>query len=264
MTRSLCTLASATSISLLLAIAAACGGSSGSSPTSPTAPSTPQTTTLTYSGTYQTAAGAFGSITLNAVISAATLAADSGGVSTPKAVATATGTLKPGGSADSIPLTGTYDTTSKKFTVTGSGFAVSATVTTAGSSDTVNGSVSSGGTQGTMVALPTSTGPIVTYCGNFSGDERGTLVITRQNNSLVALISEQGSVAEYSVTGTLNGTAVLMSWDYKAPDVGKTTVTGTLNGTVMSGTWVANFVEPGIGAVVQRGDWIVRAGSCPL
>jgi hypothetical protein len=67
-----------------------------------------------------------------------------------------------------------------------------------------------------------------------------------------------------AITGTITGTAVFFKFDWAPPDVGSTTVTGTIDGGIISGTWVANSVEPGRGAVVERGDWIVRAGWCPL
>ena len=95
--------------------------------------------------TFQLAGGGYGSVSLTANVPAAMLAATSADVR-PKATATATGTVRPGGTAQALPLTGTYDTVSKKFDMTGSGFTVSATVSATADGDTVNGSVTNGQT----------------------------------------------------------------------------------------------------------------------
>jgi hypothetical protein len=195
-------------------------------------------------------------------VPAAVLAATDG-TSAPRAIATATGTLKPGGNA-SIPLTGTYDTATTKFTVTGGGFTVNATVMVTTGGSILNGSITSPTTQGTVVALPPpATGTVITYCGNYTGGSGGTLVVTRRDNQLVALVAEHGAPAPYSINGTLNGTAVDLSFTWAPPDVGSTTVTGTLAGTVITGTWVSHFIEGGK-QLSEHGDWVVRAGSCPL
>jgi hypothetical protein len=185
------------------------------------------------------------------------------GVSAPRAIANATGTLKPAINT-SIPLTGTFDTATGKFAVTGGGFTVNATVTSTPDGNVVNGTVTTATTQGAVVALPPPAGgSVLTYCGNYTGGTTGTLVVTRRDNKLVALVAEKGAPAQYSINGTLSGTAVDLSFTWAPPDVGSTTVTGTLNGGVMSGTWVSNFVEGGK-SLSEHGDWIVRAGSCPL
>jgi hypothetical protein len=241
---------------------AACGGSSPSAPDSTPAASTPQTTAVTYGGTFQSNNDSYGSITLIAQVPVASLAAVDG-MSAPRAVASASGTLKPGINA-SIPLTGTYDTATGKFVVTGGGFTVNATVTPTADGAVLNGTVTTATTQGAVVALPsTSTGTVITYCGNFTGGNTGTLVVTRRDNKLVALVAEKGEAAPYSINGALNGTAVDLSFTWAPPDVGSTTVTGTLNGSVISGTWTSNSIEFGT-PVSVHGDWVVRAGSCPL
>jgi hypothetical protein len=245
-----------------LALGAACGGSSPSAPDPVPASSTPQTTAVTYSGTFQSSNDSYGSITLTAQVPVAMFAA-SDGTSAPRAIANATGTLKPGINA-SIPLTGTFDTVTGKFVVTGGGFTVNATVTSTPDGNVVNGTVTTATTQGAVVALPPpATGSVITYCGNFTGGNTGTLVVTRRDNKLVALVAEKGEPAPYSINGTLNGTAVDLSFPWAPPDVGSTTVTGTLSGSQMSGTWTSHFVEGGK-SLSEHGDWIVRAGSCPL
>lgn len=240
----------------------ACGGSSPSAPDATPSASTPQTTAITYSGTFQSSNDSFGTITLTAQVPVAALAAVDG-VSLPRATASATGTLKPGISA-SIPLTGTYDTVTGKFAVSGGGFTVNAAVTATPDGNVLNGTITTATTQGAVVALPPpATGSVITYCGNYTGGTTGTLVVTRRDNKLVALVAEKGAPAPYSINGTLNGTAVDLSFTWAPPDVGSTTVTGTLNGGVITGTWVSNFVEGGR-QMSERGDWVVRAGSCPL
>lgn len=252
-------------IPLLVILTAACGGSSPTSPepSAPTAP-TPQTTAVTYSGTFQLAAGGYGAVSLTANVPLATLAATSADFR-PMATATATGTVRPGGSAQALPITGTYDTVTKKFEMTGSGFTVSATVSTTADGDTVNGSVSNGQSQGAVVAVPApATGaPPTTFCGGYTGDTRGTLVMVRKDNKLFALVAEQGAPADFSIVGTITGTDVFFKFDYAPPDVGSTTVIGTIDGGTISGTWTASYIEPGRGQVNERGDWLVRAGNCP-
>lgn len=247
---------------LLLGFVPACGGSSPSAPTPTPSGQTPQTTTITYSGTFQNSDGSFGSITVSSEV-ASTTAVVVDGSSHPRAVATATGVLKPGGGG-SIPLTGSYDTVTKRFTLTGGPFAVSAAVSSTGDGNVLNGSITSPSTQGAVLALPPpASGALINYCGNYTGDTRGSLVMTRRDAKLFALVSEQGAAADFSITGTLTGNDVYFKFDYQPPDVGSTTVTGTLSGSTMSGTWVANYVEAGR-AIIERGDWTVRAGSCPL
>ena len=97
---------------------------------------------------------------------------------------------------------------------------------------------------------------MITYCGGYTGGSAGTLVVTRRESQLVALVAEKGQPAPYSIPGTLSGTTVDLSFNWAPPDVGRTNVTGTLNGGIMSGTW--NNTDR------ESGTWEVRAGSCPL
>lgn len=249
-------------LTLSVVVLTACGGSSPSAPDqTPTTPA-PQTQTVTYSGTFQSSNDSYGSITLSAQVPVGLLSTVDG-VSFTRAIATASGTLKPGVSA-TIPLSGTYDTATGKFAVTGGGFTVNATVTATADGNVLNGTITTATTQGAVVALPPpATGTVITYCGNYTGDGSGTLVVTRRDNKLVALVAEKGSPAPYSITGSLTGTAVLFQFNFAPPDVGTTTVTGTLNGSVITGTWVSNYTENGR-PITERGDWVVRAGSCPL
>lgn len=236
-------------------LAPACGASSPSAPDPTPAAPTPQTTTITYSGTFQSSNDSYGSITLTAQVPVAMLTATDG-MSAPRAIANATGTLKPGISA-SIPLTGTYDTVTGKFNVTGGGFTVNATVAVSAGGSILNGTITTPTTQGAVVALPPpATGTVITYCGSYTGGSAGTLVVTRRESQLVALVAEKGAQAPYSINGTLTGTAVNLSFTWAPPDVGSTTVTGTLNGGIMSGSWSDTDK--------QSGTWEVRAGSCPL
>jgi hypothetical protein len=241
----------------------ACGGSAPTGPSStPTTPAA-QTSTITYGGTFSTSQGISGAINLTATVPVSMLS-ETNGLAAPRAVATATGTLKPVGGGV-IPLTGTYDTVTRKFEVKGADFTISATITTETTGDVLNGTVTGGGGQGAVVAAPApATGALTTFCGTYTGDTHGTLVMVRREQTLYALVSEAGAPADFSITGTITGTAVFFKFDWAPPDVGSTTVTGTIDGGIISGTWVANSVEPGRGAVVERGDWIVRAGWCPL
>lgn len=240
-----------------------CGGSpSAPEPTpTPTAPA-PQTTAVTYSGTFQSSDGSFGSLSVTANIPVSLVARVSGS-SHPSAVATATGTLKRGG-GDTVTLSGTFDTATNRFALTGGGFTVAATVEASAAGTVVNGSVTTPTTQGTVVAVPPpASGTLITYCGNYTGDAHGTIVMVRSDSVLTILAAEAGAPAPFSFRGTLTGTDVFFKFDYAPPDVGSTTGTGTLVGGVMSGPWSATYVEAGR-TIQEHGDWIVRAGSCPL
>lgn len=242
---------------ILLWLVPACGSSpSAPDTTTPPPSTTPQTTAVTYSGTYQSSNGSYGSITVTAQVPVAILSSVTTAAQ-PKAIVSAVGTLKPAGGGASVALIGTYDTVTGKFTMTGGNYTISATVTPAADGNVLNGSVTTPTTQGTVVALtPPATGTIITYCGNFVGGSSGTLVVTRRDNKLMALVAENGEPAPFSIPGTLTGTAVDLSFNWTPPGVGRTNVTGTLNGGIMSGTW--NNTDK------QSGTWEVRAGSCPL
>lgn len=240
----------------------ACSGSAPSAPGTSPPPSTPATTAVTYSGTFQSSNGSFGSINVTAQVPAATLLTVGEGV-VPQAVTNASGTLKPGGGSTQA-LTGTYDTATGQFMLTGGTYTVAATVMSTEDGNVLHGTITTPTTQGAVAALPPPTsGTLINYCGSYTGDTRGTIVMTRHNSKLIALVSEVGTAADSVVKGTITGNAVYLKYDYPPPDVGTTIANGTLDGSVITGLWLAQFVEAGE-PVEQRGEWTVRAGACPL
>jgi len=125
--------------------------------------------------------------------------------------------------------------------------------------------VTNGPVQGTVVAVPPpATGTLTTFCGAYTGDTHGTLVMVRKGDTLLALVAEAGAAAEFALTGTITGSAVFFQHHDEPPDNGTTTVVGTIAGGTVSGTWTYVWTEPGRGQLTERGDWLVRAGNCPF
>ena len=224
---------------LCLAVAAAACSKSSSAPTQ-----SANTTTVTYTGVFagQKEGGAFTISAEVPAIAAAEYNAQVNGGS-----ATATGTLKIAGGA-AIPLTGTYNTATGVFTLSGSSYSLTATV----ASNAVSGTYTGPSTSGTLVALPVSSTVNVTpFCGTYAGSESGRWNVAISAGKLTGVASSpDGAIA---LTGTLSGVTMTMSWHPNATDFGN--ATGTLNGTTVAGTWLTN--TPG-----SHGTWTGSSGSC--
>jgi hypothetical protein len=239
-------------IGVLSLAAASCGSSAPASPTTPTTPSTPATVAETYSGTVAAGAEA-GSIELTAQVPVAALALGDG-QSRPFATATAVGTLRlMGGKV--VALTGTYDTVTKKFTMSGGGYSITATL--------FNGElggifITPTGQNGTVIAAPIVPGvTTLTYCGKTAGDVQATIVLTRTDNKLVGIghnPAPDGS--QETLKGTITGTSVSFSFGPSGGQIG--TFTGTLNGTTMSGSWNTTLN----GKPDESGTWSVSTTGC--
>jgi len=229
---------------LILALATGACTKSSDSPTSPA-----NTTTLSFSGVF---AGAHegGTLQLSAAVPAAiAISASRSDVayqSTGSPVA-ATGTLKIAGGS-TITLTGTYNPSTKIFTMSGGSYSVTATV----ANNAVAGSYTGPSTSGSVSALPAPSATSVTaYCGTFTGTEAG-----RWNVAISAgVITGTAATPEGSIqlNGTVSGSAITMTWHPNATDVGS--ATGTLAGTTITGTWLTN--TPG-----DHGTWNGSTGGC--
>ena len=212
----------------VLFAAAACGGSY--SPTTPN-PSTQTppvtTTTVNYSGLF--ASGMFtGTLTLTAAIPNAMTANANG----PLAIATASGTAKfTGASTTTVNLTGTFDTTTNKFTLTAPGWTIDATI----ANNRVSGTISTPTGLGSMSAMVTTeTNPVVRYCGSYSGTESGKFLVMTTAGFASGVAAENGEPGGITLAGTVNGNSVSLSWSWNG---GSGLATGTINGQIMSGTW---------------------------
>jgi hypothetical protein len=216
----------------VLLVATACGSSS--TPTAPTPPAPPPpvaTTTVTYSGLF--GSGMFtGTVTLTAVVPTSNTADTSNG---PLAIASATGTAKfSGASKTTINLTGTFDTTTNKFTLTSAGWSIDATVTNNRVTGTISTPVGGGG----MAALvTTASNPTVSYCGNYVGTESGKFLVTTGSGFATGVAAENGIPGAVTLAGTVNGNSVSLSWSWTDGVGGQGVATGTINGTSISGTW---------------------------
>lgn len=243
----------------LLIVAAGCGGSSSGSPSSPTAPSSPttpssppvtttpvETTTEEYVGTF--AHGNFtGTVSMSAAVprSAATAGAPR---PRPRAVATATGEAKYSGMAQqTFNLTGTYDTTARRFSLRGGPFVVDATV----SDETATGTVvTPSGTAGVAALLSSAARRATRYCGTFRGTETGKFTIIVSGSRASGVAAQDGEPESIALSGGVTGSGISLNWSW--PQVGnesggRGTASGTINASFASGDW-SNTDN-------QRGTW---------
>ena len=230
-----------------LFLTAGCGGAS--TPTTPTPTPTPtppvQTTTVNYSGLF--ASGLFtGTVTMTAAIPNALTANTNG----PLAIATASGTAKfSGASTTTVNLTGTFDTTTNKFTLTSAGWNIEATVT----NNRVTGTISTPAGAGSMAALVTTTAnPVVSFCGNYTGTESGKFMVSTSNGFATGVAAENGLPGGVTLAGTVTGNTISVSWSWTEGVGGQGLATGTINGTNVSGTWSNSDG--------QSGNW--SGGAC--
>ncbi len=218
-----------------LLLALACGGgdtptgaTSGTPPGSGNGPGTNTGTTVTYSGVFDTGL--------------------KGGVITLVATAAATGTLKAAGEAE-VALTGTYNTTTATFTMSGGAYTVIAAV----DAPQLVGIVSVRGAlaTGTLAALPVSaTVPITHWCGTTNGTSVGGLDLAVQGGTLVGVF--QGASSGLPVKGSASATDVSFTWVPGANQTG--TAAGKISGTTMAGTWSNSFGS--------SGTWTVSSAGC--
>ena len=214
----------------VLVVTAGCGGAS--SPTAPNPPAPPPppaaTTTVNYSGLF--GSGMFtGAVTLTAVVPTAMTANTSNG---PLAIATASGTAKfSGASTTTVNLTGTFDTTTNKFTLTAPGWSIEATVT----NNTVSGNISTPAGLGSMAALVTTeANPVVRYCGTYTGTEGGKFLIATSAGFASGVAAQNGEPGGITLAGTVNGNSISVSWSWNG---GSGLATGTINGQTVGGSW---------------------------
>lgn len=232
---------------LFLALAAAACSKGSDSPAAPTNTNT-NTTTISYSGVFAGTndGGAFQlSAAVPALSATSVVLADIAFQAT--STVTATGQLKIAGGA-MILLTGTYNQSTKVFTMSGSSYSLTATV----ASSAVSGSYTGPSTSGSVSGLAAVPGVNVTpFCGTYAGTESGRWNIAISGNVVTGIgAAPQGAV---QLNGTLTGATITMSWHPNATDVGNGT--GTLTGTTITGTWFTN--TPG-----DHGTWNGNSAGC--
>lgn len=238
---------------------AACGGAA-TSPSSSSSSSTVATSTVYYNGTFAvTGGGTQGTLTATASIPSALLAADTG-VSRPLATYTATGVLRLS-NGTSITLTGNYDSTTGKWTLSGGGYSVTFTTATTGTSTgtAATGTITSPtGASGSVAAVrvaDASTSPTM-YCGTFGLNSANSGLGVMSFGVSGTLVTGIGtdSTGSVALNGTLSGTSLNATYKYGGGFTGGGTVIGTITGTSGSGTWSNTDNE--------RGAWTAATGNC--
>lgn len=226
----------------LLFIIVGCGGGSSSgvsTPSGPTAttpvaaPAPVPTTTVAYSGIF--ASGTFtGTVTLSAAVPVSAVPAQAANFR-PQAVATATGTARfTGATQPTTNLTGSYDTTTGRFMLSGGSFTVAATV----SGETVTGTIATPTGTGGIAAMRTTDGNQTTqFCGAYRGTESGKFLIVVRGNLASGVAAQDGEPGAIALDGSASGNSVTFGWSWTEGVGGRGTATGTINGTTASGTW---------------------------
>jgi len=230
-------------------LSAGCGSTTSPSGT-PTAP----TTTVYYSGTFVSADGKqTGSLTVSAGVSS--VLSSETGTTRPMAISTAIGVLRLG-TGTSINLTGTYDSVTGKWTLSGGGYSL--TFTTAPGTTTAAGQVvSPGGAEGSIsvVQVPANTSAPVLYCGVFNATNtstKGVLIMSVSGNLITGLATDAFNPVPFS--GTLTGTSLSATFKFGGGQTGGGTVSGTVTSTTASGTWTNTEGEVGV--------WSASTTSC--
>lgn len=243
----------------LAAAAAACGGSATSPSSSSSSSTSVATSTVYYNGTFAVNGGATQG-TLTATASIPTAVALPEEVSRPLATYTATGVLRLS-NGTSITLTGTYDSATGKWTLSGSGYSVTFTTATSGTSTgtTATGTITSPtGASGSVAAVrvaDAATAPTM-YCGTFGLNSANSGLGVMSFGISGTLVTGIGTDASGSVAlnGTLSGTSMNATYKYGGGFPGGGTVIGTISGTSGSGTWSNTDNE--------RGAWTAATGNC--
>jgi hypothetical protein len=138
-----------------------------------------------------------------------------------------TGTLTPTG-GQPIPLTGTYDSTTKEFSVAGGGYSFSGSA----ESGAISGSYSGPNGSGSFTLLPSSSADVALFCGTYSGDASGTwnLAAVQAGAASGAFASSGGQHGTFA--GSWSGENVTLSGSGVSAN-------GSLTSTAGSGTWTA-------------------------
>lgn len=222
-------------IAICFAAIVACGGSSPTAPSQtnqPAAPPAPPpiaTTTVAYSGLF--GSGMFtGTVTLNAQVPVAASL-------TPRTAVMpgATGTAKfAGASTTTVSLTGTFDTTTNRFSLSGGGWALDVAVAEGRATGTIATPV---GTGSVAALVTTATSPVAQYCGSYSGTESGKFLVVVRGGLATGVAAQDGQPGGVTLAGSANGNNVSLSWSWTEGVGGQGVATGTINGQSISGTW---------------------------
>ncbi|HWP38463.1 MAG TPA: hypothetical protein VNL18_13015, partial [Gemmatimonadales bacterium] len=185
------------------------------------------------------------SVSVPAALASVTSPSFSGAVSLsptePSATVNVTATLKIKGGSN-VTLTGTYDLDSKALGLSGGGYTFAATFANGRFSGTFTGP----GGGGLFTAFSRRGGDVELFCGTFTGDAAGVWNLARRGNDLVGAFHENGGAGAGTLTGTLSGNSVSLTFTGG-------TATGTLSGTSMTGSWTASG---------DNGSWSGSRSGC--
>ena len=214
----------------------ACGGDDSTEPSA---------VTTTFQGTVAGTAGQTGTLTVTVQTQVAAVTPPffrvPGLAILDAETVSATGSVRIVGFHETVTLTGTYDTTTKKLNLSGGGFTFSGAI----DNGVVTGTYSGTGTSGSFSCRSTASGIVTVYCGNVFGAPPSTSVVTGVFN-LVVTNSTGGVSGAFVVspnsgyiTGQLTGTALAIT--YTDPVAGQSgTATGTIQNGVVSGVSVTS------------------------
>ena len=226
-------------------VVAACGGSATGVPTptaptpatpAPPAPPAPPppvaTTTVTYQGLF--GSGMFtGTVTLTAQVPVSARAGLTNNATL--VMSGATGTAKfSGASTMTITLTGTYDTETNRFLLSGGAWSIDVTV----ADGRATGTISTPAGAGSVAALVTTeSNPASQYCGTYGGTEPGKFLVVIRSGLVSGVAAQDGQPGGITLAGSANGNSVSMSWSWTEGSGGQGLATGTINGQTIGGTW---------------------------
>ncbi len=172
----------------------------------------------------------------------------------PAATITISGTIKIIATGEIINVTGTYDTATKSFTVSGGGYTITGTV----NNGVISGSYTGPGGSGTFSLILGTRAQMTFYCGSYSvsGSDtpRGKWFFGMRQDRLAGAFSGNNvqAVGGGRLSGSVSGTSVDLSLIRGGLTIGS--ATGSLSGTDATGTWTVGN---------ETGTWQGSTGACP-
>jgi hypothetical protein len=189
--------------------------------------------TTTYAGTIASSGDFSGTLTVNIPTSAisASAATTATAVERSKSLVNVTAKLVIFGTNETIPLTGTYETTTRAITLVGGGYTFTGTVNSQGKIDgTWTGPSNRTGAWG---LVDTSRTFVTAYCGTFKFT--GTTITGNFNITTALSGALTGTYSSSEGAGRLSGTVTGST--FTGTSTGGDTVTGTVSGTTISGSF---------------------------
>lgn len=148
-----------------------------------------------------------------------------------------TGTIK-FGSATAIIVTGTYNSGTGVFTITGGGYTLTGTL----ASGVISGSYTGASTSGGFTLQQGSASAVTVYCGTYAGSSSGKWNLVEGSGGKLTGNAGPGA----PLVGTRTGNSITLTYTGG-------TATGTVSGTTVTGTWAAS---------PQSGTWTGSTAGC--